>query len=184
MNIRSINFRSKLGSSAWGRMAICITTTWLTVGFSLTSFGQADGVLQAPADTPPPAKPAKIKAIIPFEMLPTNHMLVEARINGKGPYRLIFDLGAPITLLNNRVSEASGVIKAGAPRSFLFGMRGEAEVDKLQVGDLAVAKLPVIVFDHPLLSALEEMTGRPIDGLMGFTFFGATKQRSITRRAR
>ena len=106
------------------------------------------------------AKPGT-KAVVPFEMLPTNHMLVEAQINGKGPYRLIFDLGAPITLLNNRASEASGVVKADAPRSFLFGMRGEAEIDKLQAGELTAAKLPVIVFDHPVLKALEDVTRPP-----------------------
>lgn len=66
---------------------------------------------------------ADTKSVVPFEMLPTNHMLVEARINDKGPYHLIFDLGAPITLLSNRISEAAGVVKPGAPRSFLFGMR-------------------------------------------------------------
>ncbi len=43
-------------------------------------------------------------------------MVVRARINGKGPFRLIFDLGAPITLLSNQAAEASGVIKADAPR--------------------------------------------------------------------
>ena len=48
-------------------------------------------------------------------MLPTNHMLVRAKINGKGPYRLIFDLGAPITLLSNRAGEASGVVEADGP---------------------------------------------------------------------
>jgi len=63
------------------------------------------------------------------------------------------------------------VVKPGSPRSFLFGMRGEAEVSKLQVGELKAIKLPVIVLDHPVLGALEEMTGRQIDGLMGFTFF-------------
>jgi hypothetical protein len=108
-------------------------------------------------------------------MLTTNHMLVQARLNDKGPYRLIFDLGAPITLLSNRVSEASGVVKLDAPRSFLFGMRGEAEVAKLQVGELTATKLPVIVLDHPVLKALEEVSGRRIDGLMGFTFFARYK---------
>ena len=54
------------------------------------------------------AKAKAKKSVVPFEMLPTNHMLVEAKINGKGPYRLIFDLGAPITLLSNRASEAVG----------------------------------------------------------------------------
>ena len=108
-------------------------------------------------------------------MLPSNHMLVRAMINGKGPYRLIFDLGAPITLLSNRASETSGVVKADAPKSFLFSMRGEAEVAKLQVGDLTATKLPVIVFDHPALKVLGEVLGRPIDGIIGFTFFARYK---------
>ena len=69
---------------------------------------------------------------MPFEMLLTNHMLVDAKINDKGPFRLIFDLAAPITLLNNRASEAAGVVKPDAPRSFLFGMRGEAGGEQAQ----------------------------------------------------
>jgi len=125
---------------------------------------------QAPAKTSTPAK-TTVKAMVPFSMLPSNHMVVQATINGKGPYRLIFDLGAPITLLSNQVSEASGVVKADAPRSFLFSMRGEAEVAKLQVGDLTTTKLPVIVFDHPALKILGEALGRPVDGIIGFTFF-------------
>src|SRR5271166_4301167 len=125
---------------------------------------------QAPAKTSTPAK-TTVKAMVPFSMLPSNHMVVQATINGKGPYRLIFDLGAPITLLSNQVSEASGVVKADAPRSFLFSMRGEAEVAKLQVGDLTTTKLPVIVFDHPALKILGDALGRPVDGIIGFTFF-------------
>src|SRR5271157_5948912 len=125
---------------------------------------------QVPAQAPPLAK-SKVRAVVPFSMLPSNHMLVRAMINGKGPYRLIFDLGAPITLLSNQASEGSGVIKAGAPRSFLFSMRGEAEVAKLQVGDLTATKLPVIVFDHPVLKILGDVFGRPVDGIIGFTFF-------------
>ena len=66
-----------------------------------------------PAHMPAPGK-ATAKAIVPFSMLPSNHMVVQATINNKGPYRLIFDLGAPITLLSNHVSEATGVVKADA----------------------------------------------------------------------
>ena len=151
-----------------------IVSTVLCVSFSSAwAELKPDPQLSSPSST----RPAKAKsiAVVPFEMLPTNHMLVEARINGKGPYHLIFDLGAPVTLLSNRVSEATGVVKAGAPRSFLFGMRGEAEVDKLKVGELTATKLPVIVLDHPILKALEDMTGRQLDGLMGFTFFARYK---------
>ncbi len=126
------------------------------------------------AQTPQAVAPAKAR-VVPFEMLPTNHMLVKARINDKGPYQLVFDLGAPITLLNNRASLAAGVIKADAPRSFLMGMRGEAEVGSLTVGELTATKLPVLVLDHPTLTALAEITGRRIDGIMGFTFFARYK---------
>ena len=148
----------------------------LTIGLSLAIVQISQALEpQTPPQTRSTASPNEAKAIVPFEMLPTNHMLVEARINGKGPYHLIFDLGAPVTLLNNRVSEATGVVKASTPRSFMFGMRGEAEVSKLQVGDLTATKLPVLVLDHPVLSALEDMTGRQIDGLMGFTFFARYK---------
>jgi hypothetical protein len=102
-------------------------------------------------------------------------MLVRAMINGKGPYRLIFDLGAPITLLSNQASEASGVVKADAPRPFFFSMRGEAEIAKLQVGSLTATKVPVLVFDHPALRVLGEVLGQPIDGIIGFTFFARYK---------
>src|SRR5208337_2083951 len=119
---------------------------------------------QAPAKTSTPAK-TTVKAVVPFSMLPSNHMLVRAMINGKGPYRLIFDLGAPITLLSNQAGEASGVVKADAPKSFLFSMRGEAKVAKLQVGNLTATKLPVIIFDHPALKVLGNVIGAPIDGI-------------------
>ena len=157
----------------WRLMVACGLGLFLPaaalVGIWLGSAWAGSG-LQAPVNAPPPAK-ATVKAVVPFSMLPSNHMLVQATINDKGPYRLIFDLGAPITLLSNRASEASDVVKANQPRSFLFSMRGEAEIAKLQVGDLTTRKLPVIVFDHPVLRILGEMLGHPIDGIIGFTFF-------------
>jgi membrane-associated protease RseP (regulator of RpoE activity) len=123
----------------------------------------------------PASPPATDAAVVPFEMLPTNHMVVKATINGKGPYHLIFDLGAPITLLGNRAAETSGVIDAKAPRAMLFAMRGEAEIDRLETGDLKATKLPAIVFDHPALGVLSRALGRRIDGIIGFTLFARYK---------
>ena len=125
---------------------------------------------QAPVRTSTPAK-TTARAVVPFSMLPSNHMVVQATINTKGPYHLIFDLGAPITLLSNQASEATGVVRGDAPRAILFSMRGEAEVARLQVGELTATKLPVIVFDHPALKVLGKMLGHPVDGIIGFTFF-------------
>jgi membrane-associated protease RseP (regulator of RpoE activity) len=116
-------------------------------------------------------KTNETKATVPFEMLATNHMVVRAKLNGKGPFDLIFDVGAPITLLTNKASLESGTIKADAPRSFLFSIRGESEVKALEVGNLTAKDVPVIVLDHPLLKAMGEMLDRPLDGIIGYTFF-------------
>ena len=32
---------------------------------------------------------------VPFELLKTRHIVVSIKINGKGPYRVIFDTGSP-----------------------------------------------------------------------------------------
>lgn len=146
--------------------------TWLVLATAILS-GLVLAMGQAPVDQKKAGadKPARVS----FSMLPSNHMLVRAMLNGKGPYRLIFDLGAPITLLSNRAAEESGTVKADAPRSFLFSMRGEAEVDEMRVGELTAEKLPVVVFDHPALKVLGEVLGQPVDGIIGFTFFARYK---------
>ncbi len=121
----------------------------------------------APGDGSARAKPASV----PFDLVASNHMVVRAKINGQGPYRLVFDLGAPITLLGNKAGEESGTIPKDAPKSFLMGMRGEGEIQTLEVGNLTATKLPVVVLDHPTLKALGGFLGKPLDGIIGFTFF-------------
>jgi hypothetical protein len=119
---------------------------------------------------PAQAEPAK-PAAVPFRMLASNHMVVEAKINGKGPFRLIFDLGSPVTLLGNRAAERSGAIPENAPRALLFGTRGEGSIKTLEMGALKAKDIPVVVMDHPVLKALGGFLGKPIDGIMGYTFF-------------
>ncbi|CAN5659316.1 hypothetical protein BH23PLA1_BH23PLA1_26730 [soil metagenome] len=131
----------------------------------------------ARCDAPPEEAPLEAApvATVPFEMLPSNHMVVEVRINGKGPYRLIFDVGSPVTLLSNRAAKDSGLIDPKARGLILFGAQGEAEVEELQVGALTAEAVPVIVMDHPVVRLLGEALGKPIDGLVGHTFFARYK---------
>jgi hypothetical protein len=110
-------------------------------------------------------------AVVPFELLPSNHMVIEAKLNGEGPFRLIFDLGSPVILLSNRAADKSGAIGKDVPKSFLFGARGEGELALLEVGDLKARDLPVVVMDHPAVKALGEALGKPLDGIVGYTFF-------------
>jgi membrane-associated protease RseP (regulator of RpoE activity) len=108
-------------------------------------------------------------------MLPSNHMVVRVKLNDKGPFHLIFDLGAPVTLLSNKAAEAAGVVDEKTPRSFLFSMRGEATIKRLQLGELTAEEIPAIVFDHPAVKMLGKVFGRPIDGIVGYTFFAHYK---------
>jgi len=146
-------------------LGIIVAGVWWSglVGLGLPAFAQDPG----PADGSSRPKPSSV----PFDLVASNHMVVRAKVNGQGPYRLVFDLGAPITLLGNKAAEGSGVIDKQAPKSFLMGMRGEGEIQTLEVGGLTASKIPVVVLDHPTLKALGGFLGRPLDGIMGFTFF-------------
>lgn len=146
----------------------------MLVGFNI---GLCVMLLNA-SEQKPGVKPVKLDpktATVPFEMLASNHMVVRAKINGKGPYRLVFDLGAPITLLSNTAAESSDTVDKKAPKSFLFAMRGEGKVKSLEVGTLKANELPVVIFDHPALKALGSLLNGPLDGIIGFTFFARYK---------
>ncbi len=114
--------------------------------------------------------------VVPFELLPSGHMAVMVKVNGEGPYRLIFDTGAPITLLDNKVAKAAGLLKdTPEPLFSIFGSKGEVKVKELQVGDQKVSDMTAIVMDHPTVEAIskafEKKLGGPINGIVGFPFF-------------
>src|SRR5438105_4789111 len=76
---------------------------------------------------------------VKFDMLKTQHIVVEAKVNGKGPFRLIFDTGAPMMLIDNELAKASGVIndKTRRPGFAPFGMMGTPMTIKtFELGDL------------------------------------------------
>lgn len=118
---------------------------------------------------------SEAKVDVPFEMLPSNHMLVAVSLNGEGPFNLIFDVGSPVTLIGNDAAKEAKIIDGNAPFAFLFAARGEAEVGSMQVGDLTTEDVPVIVMDHPVVSALGRILNKPIDGLVGHSFFARYK---------
>ena len=147
------------------RHLLALTPTALIAALLATASARQD---------PAPAKEGEA-AVVPFEMLPSNHMVVEAKLNGKGPYRFIFDLGAPVTLLSNRAAEAAGAIAKDAPKSFFMSTRGEGKVKAVEMGTLKADDLPVIVMDHPALKALSGFLSKPLDGIIGYTFWARYK---------
>jgi membrane-associated protease RseP (regulator of RpoE activity) len=119
----------------------------------------------------PPA--AVAPAVVPVEILPTRHFCVQIKVNGKGPYRVIFDTGAPVSLVNNRLAKDAGLLE-GKGGGMLFGMQGDVLVKELEVGGLKAKDVKVIVMDHPALTAAAKVLG-PVDGIIGFPFWARYK---------
>jgi aspartyl protease/PDZ domain-containing protein len=118
-------------------------------------------------------KPAAIT--VPFEILKSKHMAVQVMINGKGPYRLIFDTGAPFILINTKTARDSGMLKdVKKPLFALFNSMGPAKVKKLELGGIKVEDTTAAVMDHPTVELMAKALG-PIEGLVGFPFFARYK---------
>jgi PDZ domain/Aspartyl protease len=118
-------------------------------------------------------KPVKV----PFVLMPTGHFLVTVKLNDKGPYKLIFDTGAPTMLLNNRIAKDAG-LKAVGGFGFPFGNMGQVTIKNLDVGGAKADKVTAIVMDHPTVKAFSDFFQRehgPIDGIVGFPFFARFK---------
>jgi membrane-associated protease RseP (regulator of RpoE activity) len=132
-------------------------------------------LLTGPVVAEEPAKAAK-PIVVPLEILASKHLAVQVKVNGKGPYRLIFDTGAPMVLLSNKAANESGVVPkdAGEPLFTMFGAKGQFPADKFDVGGATVAKMQVIVMDHPTVALLAKAVG-PIDGIVGYPFFARYK---------
>ena len=136
----------------------------------------------APPEKDPPAKADKLKPdekpiVVPFELLKSRHMAIQVKINDKGPYRVIFDTGAPTNLINNKTAKDAGVTdkNAKAPAGLPFGAAmGAKTIKKFEVGDIKLEGMTTMVMDHPTVSAIAEAVG-PVEGLIGYPFFARYK---------
>jgi hypothetical protein len=116
--------------------------------------------------------PEQTPVKVPFQLLPSQHMTVMVKVNGKGPYRLVFDTGAPIILLTNKIARETGVLTKDhkTPPFALFGSVGQFKIKTLELGGLKAHNLGAVVMDHPTVAAMAKAVG-PIEGIVGFSFF-------------
>ncbi len=128
-------------------------------------------LLLLPATARPDTTTAK-PSVVPFDLLLTKHMAVQVKVNGKGPYRVIFDTGAPVTLLSTKVGKEAGLMgKDGKGMGLsLFGPVSQGKIQTLEVGGLKAEGVPTIVMNHPTVEAMASIFG-PIEGIVGFPFF-------------
>ncbi len=102
----------------------------------------ASFVLIVAADHPqdPAPLPQAIRYQVPYRLTDTQHVLVRAKINGKGPFNLILDTGAPAVFITQSAAKAAGVRtdKEGWGHFDTFVIEGGAVVDgvKCRIEDL------------------------------------------------
>jgi hypothetical protein len=108
---------------------------------------------------------------VPTELLKTRHLAVSVKIDGRGPFRLIFDTGSPVVMLSSRVAKECGLLEAGRKAPAAAGAwPGQVTLKTVEAGGVTADAVPAMIFDHPTVKAIERITGR-IDGIIGFPFF-------------
>lgn len=81
-------------------------------------------------------KPAELatKFEVPYKLTDTKHVLVRAKINGKGPFNMILDTGAPAVFITKPVAKKAGVEldEKGWGVFKNFAVEGGLNVDKVK----------------------------------------------------
>lgn len=120
-----------------------------------------------------PLRAAEIH-VIKFDILDSGHMSVPVNINGKGPFKVGFDTGSPITFISTKLGKELGLMQGGgAPNPMMgaMGMNfGGQSRATLGIGEAAAKNVPLMVLDHPTVQTLNTLLGG-FEGLIGFTYY-------------
>lgn len=125
----------------------------------------------APSATTPGALTPAVGAETVIRFVPGQHILVDARINGSTPVKLILDTGAGGTLISPRALAAAGVsLTRGVRTARSRGVARDTEVEvtqvaleSLEVGGARVGRMVISSY---------EMNMPEVEGLLGQDFLG------------
>ena len=126
----------------------------LTISMGVPAFGES------PAKDPQTGQSFEV----PYILTQTNHFVVRAIINGKGPFHLVVDTGAPGLFLATEAAKKAGI--TADPKKFFTTM------DELKLeGGPNLKKIKIRVEDPFQLVGMNSLglPGVKLDGLMGFS---------------
>lgn len=107
---------------------------------------------------------------VPFYLI-NNHIYLDVRLNGKGPYRLLFDSGGA-NVVTPTVAGELGLEPEGALQGRGVGEKSEdvglVKVEALSVGDVTLKDQLFAVFP---LESFGDIEGVPMYGLIGYEVF-------------
>jgi hypothetical protein len=120
----------------------------------------AAGIEQPPAAAPTPQAAKSYR--IPYKLSDTQHILVRAKINGKGPYTFIMDTGAPEIFFAKDTAQKIGITK---------DKNDEAVIEKLEIeGGAILNRIEAHIADPSQLVGMNAMglTDTRIEGVLGY----------------
>jgi hypothetical protein len=99
---------------------------------------------------------------VPYRLADTKHLLVRAKLNGKGPYNFIVDTGAPALFVSAEIADKIGV----KPAPDGWGVFDRLEVE----GGAILEKIAARIESPAQLKGMNAMglAGVRIDGVFGF----------------
>ena len=147
---------------AW-RLVFMRAVTVTAAALTMALFPHSEGRAAAP---PTRARDPQIGRSfqVPYRLTETNHFLVRARINGKGPFNFLVDSGAPALFIATETARKIGL--KPAPDDFW------TPIDRLDLeGGAELKKLKARVEDPFQLVGMNALglPGASIDGILGFT---------------
>ena len=122
--------------------------------------------------TPTPVAVTAWPVTVPIEVLPSGHIAVRAKVNGRGPYRFVFDTGAPSLLIGEQTAHLAGVLPAKFRRPFftIMGNLGNHPAKSIDLAGAVQRDMSAQVWNHPTVDLLSKVDG-PLAGIVGFPFF-------------
>ena len=127
---------------------------WLSAGLALA--------LVPPLRADEPRKTDLKTYQVPYQITKTHHILVRAKLNGKGPFNFIMDTGAPALFVATKVAKKAGV----APDKTGWGAFDKFEIE----GGVRVAKAKGRIEDPFQLEGMNGLglAGAELHGMIGY----------------
>jgi hypothetical protein len=143
---------------------------------TITDVKLGEALTDASFAVPPPPPPdfsiasGKTSVTVPFELV-NNHIYVDVRLNGQGPFRLLCDTGGA-NVLTPALAKRLGVKSEGALQGRGAGEGSEdlalSKVDTLEVGGVKLTDQVFIVIP---LESMSDVEGVQLLGLVGYEIF-------------
>lgn len=131
-----------------------------------------EALFAMPAPPPPDFSFAggKTSTTVPFALV-NNHIYVDVRLNGQGPFRFLCDTGGA-NIVTPTLAKQLGLRSEGALQGRGVGDKSEdvalSTVDTVTVGDATIRDQVFAVFP---MESFEKVEGLPVQGLIGYEVF-------------